>query len=147
MQLVLDANIFVGEALRVAGRQLLNQAELLLFATEEVKSESEYEIRRRASLMVRRNYLTTDAGETLLAEALDTFRTTITVRDSTVYAERLDEARRRISRDPSDAPTVALALALDCGIWTADADFFGCGIAVWASDVLRQHLAGRQINQ
>jgi hypothetical protein len=34
-----------------------------------------------------------------------------------------------------------LALALDCGIWTADNDFFGCGVAIWATDVLLARLA------
>jgi hypothetical protein len=37
-------------------------------------------------------------------------------------------------------PRVALALALECGIWTADRDFFGCGVAVWTTDTLAQYL-------
>lgn len=53
-----------------------------------------------------------------------------------VYAERLTEARERLPRDARDAPTLALALTLDCGIWTADRDFFGCGVPVWSTEVL-----------
>jgi predicted nucleic acid-binding protein len=36
-------------------------------------------------------------------------------------------ARERIAR--RDWPVLAVALALDCAIWTEDADFFGCGVA------------------
>jgi len=37
-------------------------------------------------------------------------------------------------------PTVALALALDCGIWTTDNDFLGCGLPVWTPETLLLHL-------
>jgi len=57
------------------------------------------------------------------------------------YTSLLDEARRRIPPDPNDAPTVALALALNCCIWTADRDFFGCGVPVWITETLQAHLA------
>ncbi len=48
-------------------------------------------------------------------------------------------------RDPDDAPTVALALALggdegECGIWTNDGDFLGCGLPTWTTDTLIAHL-------
>ena len=51
-----------------------------------------------------------------------------------------DVARRRVPRDPNDWPTVALALTLECGIWTADADFLGCGVATWTTETLQLHL-------
>jgi predicted nucleic acid-binding protein len=57
-----------------------------------------------------------------------------------VYAPNLEEAYRRIPRDRRDAPTVALALTLDCGIWTADYDFFGCGVPIWVTHTLQAHL-------
>jgi predicted nucleic acid-binding protein len=41
-----------------------------------------------------------------------------------------------MARDPGDAPTLALALTLDCGIWTSDHDFFGCGMPVWSTETL-----------
>jgi predicted nucleic acid-binding protein len=34
-------------------------------------------------------------------------------------------------RDIKDWTIVALALSLNCPIWTEDQDFFGIGIAVW----------------
>jgi predicted nucleic acid-binding protein len=42
------------------------------------------------------------------------------------------EAKRRIAaRDPNDWQLVAVALLLDCPIWTEDKDFFGTGVSVW----------------
>ena len=41
-----------------------------------------------------------------------------------------------VPRDPDDWPTVALAMVLDAGIWTGDADFRGCGLPTWATDTL-----------
>lgn len=44
-------------------------------------------------------------------------------------------ARDRLKgRDEEDWPYVALALVLDCPIWTEDTDFFGCGVATWTTD-------------
>lgn len=37
-------------------------------------------------------------------------------------------------RDPDDWPILAAALALNCPIWTEDADFFGTGVATWTTD-------------
>ena len=55
-------------------------------------------------------------------------------------SDRLEEARRRIPSDPRDAPTVAVGLTLDCGIWTGDRDFFGCGLPVWTTETLQLYL-------
>lgn len=33
------------------------------------------------------------------------------------------------------------ALALGCPIWTADQDFFGCGVATWTTDRVELYLA------
>jgi predicted nucleic acid-binding protein len=55
------------------------------------------------------------------------------------YYDYEQEAKARIAiRDIDDWPIVALALTLNCPIWTEDADFFGAGIATWTSD--RVHL-------
>jgi len=52
-------------------------------------------------------------------------------------------ARQRIaSRDEDDWPILAVALALDCPIWTEDTDFFGCGVATWTTDRVEPYLAG-----
>ena len=44
------------------------------------------------------------------------------------------------------APDVAGALALSCGIWTEDADFFGTGVAVWTSSRVEIYLRSQRTN-
>jgi predicted nucleic acid-binding protein len=61
-------------------------------------------------------------------------RTIIEPIDRELYAIFEDEARNRLhGRDEDDWPVLASALALGCGIWSEDADFFGTGIAVWTT--------------
>ncbi len=51
-----------------------------------------------------------------------------------VYKQNEEDAKNRISvRDLNDWPLVALALTLNCGIWTEDHDFFGTGLSTWNS--------------
>ena len=51
-----------------------------------------------------------------------------------IYQHVEAEARNRIeSRDENDWPIVALAMALNCPIWTEDKDFFGTGLPIWNS--------------
>jgi predicted nucleic acid-binding protein len=53
----------------------------------------------------------------------------------TAYVAAKAEALARISsRDPDDWPILALALTLDCAIWTEDQDFFGTGVPTWTTD-------------
>ena len=56
------------------------------------------------------------------------------------YAPFEATARGRIPQDPSDWPSVALALAIDAGVWTEDRDFFGSGLATWRTPILHHHL-------
>jgi predicted nucleic acid-binding protein len=59
-----------------------------------------------------------------------------------IYEPYADLARQRIAqRDEDDWPILALALALDCPIWTEDTDFFGCGVATWTTDRVELYLA------
>jgi predicted nucleic acid-binding protein len=54
-------------------------------------------------------------------------------------------ARKRLEkRDEEDWLYLALALLLNCPIWTEDTDFFGCGVAVWTSDRIHLFLEGEQ---
>ena len=64
----------------------------------------------------------------------------ITVLPILTYGRLESAARRRVPRDPNDRPTVALALTLECDIWTADADCLGCGVATWTTETLNLHL-------
>jgi predicted nucleic acid-binding protein len=52
------------------------------------------------------------------------------------------QARLRLKlRDEDDWPILAAALALNCPIWTEDADFFGVGVATWTTSNIPHHLS------
>lgn len=58
------------------------------------------------------------------------------------YRSFEQDARERMrGRDEEDWPILATALALDCAIWTEDADFFGAGVATWTTDRVELFLA------
>lgn len=66
----------------------------------------------------------------------------IQVVDAKQYRGYEQEAKARIAvRDIDDWSIVALALVLDCPIWTEDVDFFGAGVATWTSDRVHLYLA------
>ena len=62
-----------------------------------------------------------------------------------IYGRFETAARQRLQkRDEDDWPVLATALALECPIWTEDADFFGAGVATWTTnrvELLLQRLA------
>jgi predicted nucleic acid-binding protein len=108
--------------------------------TAEVLNETTHELGKRITFLIQRGLLDEDLGIGLFHEIALVLASRVTIVFSDEYAHRLTEARWRIPRDPRDVSSVALALALDCGIWTHDQDFFGCGLPVWATDVLGQYL-------
>ena len=59
-----------------------------------------------------------------------------------IYAHKEEEAKNRISeRDINDWPIVALALTLNCPVWTEDQDFFGTGLSTWNSKNVEIYLS------
>jgi predicted nucleic acid-binding protein len=141
MRLVVDASTLVAEALRERGRALLAHPTLDLVIAVEALSETEHELRRRTALIAERRRLDLETATRLLDAALAVVNTRVVVFPVAAYEAQLAEARRRIPRDARDAATVALALTLDCGIWTADHDFLGCGVPTWTTGSLLIHLA------
>jgi predicted nucleic acid-binding protein len=140
MQLVVDANILVAELLRVRGLKLLTDPSLQLCTTAQIASETAHELRRRLRAMVERGRLFQHEAIASLEVAESIMTTSIAMFADHEFADHLHEAHVRIPQDADDAPTVALALAFDCGIWTQDRDFFGCGLPVWSTEVVRRHL-------
>jgi predicted nucleic acid-binding protein len=140
MRLVVDASTLVSTSLRVRGRRLLSHPFLDLVVATEMWSETTHELEKRLVILVRRGHVVLEEGQSLLERAESLIPTRLVIAPQHVYQDRLEEALLRIPRDPGDAPTVALALILDCGIWTNDRDFFGCGLPFWATDVLQLHL-------
>lgn len=140
MQLVVDASTLVAEALRKRGHRLLSHAGVDLIAPVDVWQETAHELRKRAVHIAERHYLDSAAATRLLDGVLALVTASVTIVPQAVYQDRLGEAAGRIPRDHRDTPVVALALTLHCGIWTGDYDFFGCGLPVWATEVLINHL-------
>jgi len=63
--------------------------------------------------------------------------------DEEIYSAFEAQAKERIAaRDEDDWPLLALALALDCPVWTEDNDFFGTGVATWHSQSVEIYLSG-----
>lgn len=154
MRLIVDANVLVAETLCARGRQLLAHPDLSLVIPDEAWRETAHELHRRVELLIARERLEEATAEEFFDAAIAVLRAYVTVAPPQLYADRLNEARRRVPRDPRDAPLVALGLALDCGIWTADQDFFGCGLPVWTTETLVAHLGieltagrGRRLTQ
>lgn len=140
MLLAIDASTLVSELLRTRGQQLLAHADLNIVVATETWGEATYELEKRLGILLHRGHVRPDEAETLRAKIELILTEDIVVLLIETYAEHVGEATWRIPRDPNDVATVALALASDCGIWTGDRDFFGCGLPVWTTDTLLSYL-------
>jgi predicted nucleic acid-binding protein len=138
--LVVDASVLVAELLRERGRKSLTDTRLELAITDAQWDETRHELTRRLTILVERIQLSKTTAEELLQNALELAATNLILFDETAYKHLETKARRRILRDPNDWQSVALALALNTGIWTNDKDFFGCGVATWRTEVLLEEL-------
>ena len=77
--------------------------------------------------------------------AIDALEKVILPLDKEIYSHREKEAKERISaRDINDWPIVALALTLNCPVWTEDQDFFGTGLATWNSKNVEIYLSNAE---
>ncbi len=131
--LVLDANILIRAVLGKRVRLLIEQyvAQVFLCAPDLCFMEAELHL---PEIIARRGGERESA--TVLLTALSPFIVEI---DASFYDPYRDKAQKRIgARDPDDWHVVAVALLLNCPIWTEDKDFFGAGIATWTTD--RVHL-------
>jgi predicted nucleic acid-binding protein len=141
IQLVVDASVLVGELLRKAGRERLCHAALELLIPEHTWNETQHEYARRIRLVTAHRSLLEQESTAILQAGLNAVRANVQIIPHAAYAPLEREARWRVARDPKDWPCVALALAVDCGIWTNDQDFFGCGLATWTNATLAEWLA------
>lgn len=144
MNLTIDANILVSELDPETGWQhslLLNPAFGTLLIAEFTWNEAIYILEHRIASWVRTGRLTEGIGKMLLdvTKRILAERCTIVAED--FYHAFEVEARRRAPDDPDDWHSIALALATETAIWTLDQKhFFGCGVAVWKTSVLRSAL-------
>lgn len=132
-QIVLDANILVRAVLGKKVRGLLQDyvATTQFFTPDACYLDAKKYL---PPLFEKRNL---PAQEAL--NVLEQLTCLIEVVDYDFYSFYEEQAKERIAmRDVNDWSIVALALTLDCPIWTEDTDFFGAGVATWTSD--RVHL-------
>lgn len=134
--LVLDANILIravlGSRVLALLRKYAGQVELLApdTAFEEARE-------KLPEILERRNVPGAPAMA-ILDQLIDLVQSV----ETETYQSFEHLARQRIARrDEDDWPVLAVALALDCAIWTEDADFFGCGVATWTTDRVELYLA------
>ena len=136
--LVLDANIVISAALGQRVRELLTAAddEVAFFAPQIAFDDAE---RHLPTIAARRDW-----SVEALADAQETLKTVNGMVDSVpeeMYRIKKAEALARIAaRDFDDWHFVALALILDCPIWTHDADYLGTGIPTWTTNTVEIYL-------
>lgn len=140
MILIIDANILIAELLRQRGRELLRNPQPIIYASEKIVDETNYEIQKQISHMVTTGKLNKEAGTDLMQAASEPLKTRIINVPQIEYGYLEIEAKERIPRDPDDWHTLALAMHLDAAIWTQDNDFLGCGCPCWTTDTLISHL-------
>jgi len=139
--LVLDANILVRAAL---GRRVVPLLEMYSDRVDFLTPEIAFtDVRRHLpGILMRRGLSPQGVSEVLEREILGRLPLLVTPVHQEVFADLETKARRRLSRrDESDWPFVALALKLQCPIWTEDPDFFGSGIATWTTDRIEMYLS------
>lgn len=132
-RIVLDANILIRAVLGKKVRGLIETfaPSMQFFTPDLCYADAEKYL---PLLFEKRNLPTEDVLAVL--QKLTCF---VQLVDISLYSLYEQEAKQRIAaRDVDDWSIVAVALILDCPIWTEDADFFGIGIATWTSD--RVHL-------
>ena len=136
--IVLDANILIRAVLGRRVRHLLDHhsARGLRFFAPDVAFD---DAQKHLPPLLKKY-----GGPAEAAESLRYLRTIIEPVESELYALFETDARNRLrGRDEDDWPVLASALALECGIWSEDADFFGTGIAVWTTSRIEIFLKSR----
>ena len=93
MLLVVDANVLVGELLRVRGRELFEKDVLQLHISEQALDEALHEMSRRAGRIVEQARVSRPAADAMLDEA----RGAVERRDWCTSPSPADVAERGVS--------------------------------------------------
>lgn len=126
--IVLDANILIRAVLGRRVRQLIDaySARGVRFSTPETAFA---DAEKYLPSLLRKLGKPHD-----ISVPLEYLRGIIETVPQELYSAFETEARWRLrGRDEDDWPVLAAALALTCGVWTEDADFFGTGVPVWTT--------------
>jgi predicted nucleic acid-binding protein len=127
--IVLDANILVRAVLGQRVRELIfAYAEHISFFAPDVAYA---DARKYLPDLLRKRNISPAPAITVL----DRLEPLVRPMPLELYAANREAAWQRIAaRDADDWPVLACAMALQCPVWTEDADFFGSGIATWTTD-------------
>jgi len=133
--IVMDANILIRGTLGEHVPELLERySDKVRFFTVAVCYE---EVRRHLPAILEKRGL----EPAPFLKAVDLLETVVVPLDEEIYGAFEAQAKQRIAaRDEQDWPLLALALALDCPIWTEDNDFFGTGVVTWHSQNVEIYL-------
>jgi predicted nucleic acid-binding protein len=136
-RLVIDANILIRAVLgRRVKETIIGHAEDVDFFAPEVAFDDAQEHLPAVLTKFDR------AAEIDPALAfLNQLRDIVAAVPEDAYLDIKDQALARIQRDPDDWPVLAVAMLLDCPIWTEDNDFFGTGVPTWTTDRIDIYLA------
>ncbi|MFV2142768.1 PIN domain-containing protein [Isoptericola sp. G70] len=137
--IVLDANILMRAVLGKKARLLITEhAGHVAFYTPQVA----YDDARRhlPAVFTKRGWNAEQLASALTV--LDALEPVVHTVEEDFYAAKQSAALARIEkRDPDDWPFLAVALLLDCPVWTEDNDFFGTGVPIWTTDRVEIYLA------
>ncbi len=134
--IVLDANILIRAILGTRARQLIwdHAASVQFFAPDVAYMDARTYL---PALLQKRG-----VPEGPLMAVLDKLEAVVRPLMAEIYTPYKTQALDRIAtRDANDWPILACAMALNCPIWTEDADFFGTGVATWTSDRVALYLS------
>ncbi len=137
-KIVLDANILVRGVLGERVPDLLERyhRNVLFYTPSQCFSEARAHL---PDILNKRSRVDVD----MVLHALDALRVIVQSVDKVAYVTYETEAKERIwEPDINDWPLVALAMVLDCPIWTEDRDFFGIGVATWRTRNVEIYLSG-----
>lgn len=140
MLIATDASTLIGELPRRRSRRIFDHPDFDFVVAEHAWRETLHELPRRLAARERHGH--SEIGGAILAfqDCLRLAATHIRIVAESEYGELENAAKRRVPRDENDWPTVALAMLLGAEIWTADADFLGCGVATWTTETLLLHI-------
>ncbi len=145
MDLTIDANVLVSEVDSETGASqslLLHPTLGTRYIAEYTWNEAMYVLDRKIEGWVRGGRPPAMFASELLSTTVIVFASLFSIIAEPAYAHYEQEARRRIPGDPDDWHTIALAMATKTAIWTLDQKhFFGCGMAVWKTNILREALS------
>ena len=132
-RLVLDANILIRGCLGLRVKCLIATYadQVDFYVAESNVTEAAYYI---AELAKKKRLDVNTCTDTLLS-----LMQIVQQMGDTMLESAREEALTRI-RDPNDWQALALALQLECAIWTEDQDFFGTGIATWTTNTVEIYL-------